>query len=106
MKRLAVLVMLGIVGVAGCGGKAAVPKVPAPKISCPFSVYGPMPQHAARAKWTHAPAMKIVRSHSYQACIKTTAGNIVVDLMPKSATAAVNAMVVLANHHFYDGARF
>jgi cyclophilin family peptidyl-prolyl cis-trans isomerase len=104
----ALLAMSVALGVSACGVTRVLPPVGktktagGAKVVCPG---GPMPQHPARA-WSDPPPMKIVKSHSYTACIETSVGNIVVDLMPKSAPSLVNAVVILANHHFYDGSTF
>lgn len=89
---------------AGCGSKASTPPPVAHNTQCPNTP--PMPLVAAKKTWTVAPAMKIHTSHSYQACIKTLAGNIVINLMPKAAPQTVNAFIILANHGFYTGGSF
>jgi cyclophilin family peptidyl-prolyl cis-trans isomerase len=53
-----------------------------------------------------APKMAISQSSNYYAHVVTTAGTIVVKLLPKQAPLTVNNFVFLAKHHFYDCVSF
>jgi len=57
-------------------------------------------------QWPSPPPMSIDQSKEYQATIKTSFGDIVVQLFPKDAPIAVNNFVFLARHNFYDGVKF
>lgn len=52
------------------------------------------------------PSMTIDTSKVYIATIKTTKGDIVMQLDPKAAPLTVNNFVYLAEQHFYDGLTF
>ena len=52
------------------------------------------------------PAMEIDPSKDYTATIKTSLGDIVIQLYAKSAPETVNNFVFLANDGFYDGVTF
>lgn len=57
-------------------------------------------------QWTNPPAMTIDQTKLYNATIKTTSGDFVVQLFPKEAPLAVNNFVFLARQGFYDGVKF
>jgi len=57
-------------------------------------------------QWSSPPPMSIDQSKEYKATIKTSFGDIVVQLFPKDAPIAVNNFVFLARHGFYDGVKF
>jgi cyclophilin family peptidyl-prolyl cis-trans isomerase len=52
------------------------------------------------------PAMTINKNKSYTATLKTTKGDIVIQLDAKNAPLAVNNFVYLANQHYYNGTYF
>jgi cyclophilin family peptidyl-prolyl cis-trans isomerase len=56
--------------------------------------------------WSSPPAMQIDANKGYTAQIKTTQGDITVELLPKDAPNAVNNFVFLAREGFYDGVKF
>jgi cyclophilin family peptidyl-prolyl cis-trans isomerase len=56
--------------------------------------------------WSSPPPMQIDANKSYTAQIKTTQGDITVELLPKDAPNAVNNFVFLAREGFYDGVKF
>jgi cyclophilin family peptidyl-prolyl cis-trans isomerase len=56
--------------------------------------------------YSAAPAKQIDTSKLYLVTIKTTKGDIVLCLQPKTAPTTVNNFVVLARNHFYDGIKF
>lgn len=53
-----------------------------------------------------APALAIDPNKNYTATIKTSKGDITVQLFAKAAPKTVNSFVFLAEHHFYDGLEF
>jgi len=53
--------------------------------------------------FTDAPASCIDQTHFYRAVISTTKGDLTVQLNPERTPGTVNAFVVLARYHFYDG---
>jgi cyclophilin family peptidyl-prolyl cis-trans isomerase len=57
-------------------------------------------------QWSSPPPMSIDQSKEYKATIKTSFGDIVVQLFPKDAPIAVNNFVFLARHGFCDGVKF
>jgi len=61
---------------------------------------------AAAKRYTQAPALSIDTSHSYVATIKTSKGDIQLELYPDAAPEAVNAFVFLAKDGYYDGTQF
>jgi cyclophilin family peptidyl-prolyl cis-trans isomerase len=56
--------------------------------------------------WSSPPEMKIDPNKSYSADIKTSLGDVTVELLPKDAPTAVNNFVFLAREGFYDGVKF
>src|SRR6266542_5168470 len=61
---------------------------------------------AATKRYTQAPALGIDTSHSYLATIKTSKGDIQLELYPDAAPEALNAFVFLAKDGYYDGTQF
>jgi cyclophilin family peptidyl-prolyl cis-trans isomerase len=57
-------------------------------------------------KFTAAPPFCIDPSDVYTATMKTTAGTIVIELLPKYAPVTVNNFVFLAGYHYFDGTVF
>ena len=53
--------------------------------------------------FTDAPPTCIDSTHFYRAVISTTRGDLTVQLNPERTPNTVNAFVVLARYHFYDG---
>jgi cyclophilin family peptidyl-prolyl cis-trans isomerase len=53
--------------------------------------------------FAEAPASCIDPTHFYRAVISTTKGDLTVQLNPERTPNTVNAFVVLARYHFYDG---
>ena len=71
----------------------------------PFAI---PPKHPCNLK-THVcakPAMTIDKTKLYEATIKTTKGDIVIDLDAQHAPISVNNFVYLARQGFYDGLNF
>lgn len=63
-----------------------------------------MPQNSKT--WDKSPAMSIDTNKKYAALIKTTEGNIVIDLDIKETPITVNNFVFLAKNNFYDNTIF
>ncbi len=57
-------------------------------------------------KFTAAPPFCINVADTYTATMKTTAGTIVIELLPKYAPVTVNSFVFLAGYHYFDGIVF
>ena len=60
----------------------------------------------ADLQWNSPPKMQIDPNKTYRATIKTTRGNIELELYPEHAPKTVNNFVFLANQGFYDGISF
>jgi cyclophilin family peptidyl-prolyl cis-trans isomerase len=82
---------------AGCGSGPAVTSSPA--ASATTRTGGPM-------KWSKPPVMAIDQNKEYTATIKTTLGEIEIQLLPKDAPITVNNFVFLARQGYYDGIKF
>ena len=57
-------------------------------------------------QWTKPPEMSIDQNKQYTATIKTSYGDIVLQLFPKDAPVTVNNFVFLARQGFYNGVKF
>jgi cyclophilin family peptidyl-prolyl cis-trans isomerase len=66
----------------------------------------PAASSAARKQYSSPPPMTIDANKTYIATIKTSQGDIKVQLDPKIAPMTVNNFVFLARDHFYDGVIF
>jgi cyclophilin family peptidyl-prolyl cis-trans isomerase len=64
------------------------------------------PPNTAVKRYTSPPPMSIDTSKNYLATIKTTKGDIQVQLYPEQAPEAVNAFVFLARDGYYNGTSF
>lgn len=92
---------------AGCGGVGknqgpANNQTPAGTYQLPQKPAAP----AGKKEWTKPPAMKIDPNKQYFATIKTSLGDIRVELFAKDAPKTVNNFVFLAREGFYDGVIF
>ena len=58
------------------------------------------------AKWSKPPELSIDTNQSYFATIKTSQGDIRLELYPQHAPRTVNNFVFLASEGFYDGVTF
>jgi cyclophilin family peptidyl-prolyl cis-trans isomerase len=56
--------------------------------------------------WPKAPAMTISKTGTYYVHMVTTAGTIVIKLLPRKAPVTVNNFVFLAQHNFYNCVTF
>jgi peptidylprolyl isomerase len=57
-------------------------------------------------QWNAPPAMTIDRDKRYSATLRTTEGDLVVDLLAEEAPRTVNNFVFLAREGYYDGVPF
>jgi cyclophilin family peptidyl-prolyl cis-trans isomerase len=57
-------------------------------------------------QWSAPPEMQIDAARIYVATLKTTRGDIVIELLPQAAPVTVNNFVFLARQGYYDGATF
>jgi cyclophilin family peptidyl-prolyl cis-trans isomerase len=94
-------------------GKAPAKTVPAKPpavaiISAPKNVGFPKLDGSAPhyTKFAAAPPFCINVADTYTATMKTTAGTIVIELLPKYAPVTVNNFVFLAGYHYFDGIEF
>ncbi|UQN06214.1 peptidylprolyl isomerase [Deinococcus sp. QL22] len=116
-KRSLGLSLLGLLLMACAPQASKVPaKVPAsvpaktPAASAPAAapvVYAPLPYLSAAPIRTFAKAEQvIVPGKQYRAVLKTSKGDITIDLNAAGSPVAVNNFVFLALNRFYDGTRF
>ena len=85
-----------------------VPVSPTPAAPAPVLSFQAIPEltQAPVRSFSSAPAQIIDPNKRYRAVLKTSQGDVTLDLYPKVAPAAVNNFVFLALNHFYDGTRF
>src|SRR5262245_38847802 len=57
-------------------------------------------------QWSQPPAMSIDPARRYSATLKTTKGDLTVELFASDAPQTVNNFVFLAREGFYDGVKF
>ncbi|HYF92613.1 MAG TPA: peptidylprolyl isomerase [Symbiobacteriaceae bacterium] len=114
MRRLwmAVATLAAVLLTAGCGGVQKGPGTPA-KPGDAYKQQAPAPQAqtqtpapAAKKQYSAPPAMQIDTNKQYTATIKTSMGDIKVELLAKDAPKTVNNFVFLAREKFYDGVIF
>lgn len=86
---------------AGCGGAQKGPGT-AGKPAQNYNQQAP----AAKKQYSAPPAMQIDPAKTYTATIKTSMGDIVVELFAKDAPKTVNNFVFLSREKFYDGVIF
>ncbi|WP_291431805.1 peptidylprolyl isomerase [Deinococcus sp.] len=81
---------------------------PSPAPAAPVESFVPMPflSDAPVRSFQTAPPMTIDPARRYRAVLKTSQGEMTLDLNAQAAPLAVNNFVFLARHHFYDGTRF
>ncbi len=63
-------------------------------------------QTAKAKSWNKPPEMKVSQDKSYIATMKTSLGDIKIELLVKEAPSTVNSFVFLAREGFYDGTIF
>ncbi|WP_019585513.1 peptidylprolyl isomerase [Deinococcus apachensis] len=73
----------------------------------PAPTFTPVPYlSAAPVRTFKEPGWVINPAKTYRAVLRTTKGDVTVELYAKQAPKAVNSFVFLALNHFYDGTRF
>jgi cyclophilin family peptidyl-prolyl cis-trans isomerase len=116
-RRVALVLVLGILGLFGVGSAAALflnrepEAAPSPTASPPVEAVacgGERPAAAGEPKPTFdkAPEMQIDRKASYRAVLETSCGTIEIELFPDDAPVTVNSFVFLARQRFFDGLTF
>lgn len=86
--------------------------VDVPRVPAGAAMSGPTPcpaedgSSARTTSFSGPPTNCIDPANFYSATISTTKGDLLVNLNPKQAPAAVNNFVVLSRYHFYDGQPF
>jgi cyclophilin family peptidyl-prolyl cis-trans isomerase len=114
---VAIVVVLGILGLFGVGSAAAIflrrePDAAPSPTSSPtaeaIACGGQRPAAADQRKPTfdQPPEMEIDRSKSYRAVLETSCGTIKVELLAEDTPVTVNNFVFLARQEFYDGLIF
>ena len=118
-RSLTCAALLGAVlsACAPAASRAAVPvtapatpqtAAPAPAPAAPVVSFEAMPflSDAPVRSFQAAPPMTIDPARRYRAILKTSQGEVTLDLNAKASPVAVNNFVFLARNHFYDGTRF
>lgn len=103
--RTALIALVLVVALAGCGGGAPS------SVGSAFEVCAdatPMPRTSVSSnkQYSSAPPVTIDRSKQYTACFTTTRGSFEIELFVQQAPITVNNFVFLANDGFYDGLNF
>jgi cyclophilin family peptidyl-prolyl cis-trans isomerase len=107
-NALFALIFVGLVVVIAACSSPATP-TPAPAAAAAPAVKGEaagVPAEQRNDMYSELPPMTIDPNKTYQATIKTSKGDIVVDLYPQDAPQHVNSFVYLARQGFYDGLTF
>jgi cyclophilin family peptidyl-prolyl cis-trans isomerase len=84
------------------GGSSAQPAQPEP----PPAQTAPQPENQTNSNTKQQPAMQIDQNKTYSAVLKTTDGEITIDLDAKKTPITVNNFVSLAKDNFYNGTIF
>lgn len=99
LGSIVAITLLCIATVSGCGK----PSASTPACTAPHA----LAENGHRGEqFKAAPKMVIVKTCRYRALLKTSFGNITIDLTPKTAPLAVNNFVFLATHRFYTNILF
>jgi cyclophilin family peptidyl-prolyl cis-trans isomerase len=83
---------------SACSSAGATP----PTATSAASPAPPVSGGATGKQWPAAPAIEIEQQKSYRATLKTTSGDVAIELLPKEAPIAVNNFVFLARQGYYD----
>lgn len=102
IRFLAVCLACAIL-IAGCAGAKPAPQPPANQ---PPAQQTQQPAQAQAKQWSTPPAMQIDVNKQYTATLKTSMGDITIQLFPKESPKTVNNFVFLARQGFYDGVIF
>lgn len=102
MKKLAALLLVALLAIAGCTAKQPPSSTEQPPKGAP-STETKEPQIK---QWKEAPAMEIDPAKKYNATIKTSLGDMTFELWPEVAPKTVNNFAFLAKEKFYEGVIF
>jgi cyclophilin family peptidyl-prolyl cis-trans isomerase len=116
-RRVAIVLVLGILGLFGVGSAAAIffrrdpEATPSPSASPPLEAVacgGERPAAAGQPKpaFDEPPEMQIDREKSYRAVVETSCGTIEFELFTGRTPITVNNFVFLAREKFFDGLIF
>ncbi len=120
LVSLILVALAALVAACSSGGETTGGANPTTASTSPTTASASQPTTAAAAQgaaaakapaeradmYSAAPPMTIDPNKTYRATIKTTKGDIVVDLFPQDAPQHVNNFVFLARDGFYDGLTF
>lgn len=107
MRTRWIAALAAAVLLVGCGG--AQPRTPASQGTNQQPAQNQTPaisQPKAAKQWDKPPEMKIDPDKKYTAVMKTSLGDIKIELFAKDAPKTVNNFVFLAREGFYDGVIF
>jgi peptidylprolyl isomerase len=90
----------------GSGSRNTPAATVAPRTAAPGTTAASAPANTTAKQWSSAPAMAIDPSKQYFATIKTSLGDVKIELFPQEAPQAVNNFVFLAREDFYDNVKF
>jgi cyclophilin family peptidyl-prolyl cis-trans isomerase len=96
---IAVALMTSLV-VAACGEDEGLGSAPTQTQATPTE------EGTTQMQWNTEPAMQLEEGKNYGAIIRTTKGDIVVDLFESEAPRTVNNFVFLANQGYYENVSF
>jgi cyclophilin family peptidyl-prolyl cis-trans isomerase len=112
VKLMCLVLLAASLLAAGCSSGASARPTPLPTVLPRTAVPSPAAGGSGAAaatsgkQWSSPPAMTIDPSKQYTAIIKTTKGDITVQLLADEAPQTVNNFVFLAREDFYDNVRF
>ena len=102
---LGIGLLLALLTASGAGARPT-PSPTRAGAAVPAGAQGTAAQSGAKKQYSAPPPMTIDPNKAYSATIKTSMGDIKVDLNAKDAPTTVNNFVFLARDHFYDGVIF
>ena len=109
MRRLFVIVLAVLVLVA-CGGESTTSTPTLEPTATPVATAGAEEGSIMDAngpkQWSSPPPMQLKEGVDYQATLRTSKGDIVIDLFEQETPQTVNSFVFLAREGFYNGVTF
>jgi cyclophilin family peptidyl-prolyl cis-trans isomerase len=103
---LATTVFMLACGPAPAASRPAPVVTVAPRTAAPAAAAPSTAANTSGKQWSSPPAMTIDPDKQYTAVIKTTEGDIGIELFAKDAPQTVNNFVFLAREGFYDNVKF
>ena len=102
-----ILAMMAMLAASmACGGEEEDPP-PAVSSATPIAATAPAQQPQTPAmQWDAPPAMSIDTTKQYHATLRTSYGDITLELYPREVPVTVNNFVFLARQGYYDGVAF